>query len=380
MGLPALVCADCGRAYAVASLAWRCECGGVLDVEPFASPVPLAALASGPPTLWRYAAALPVPYDAGVAMGEGLTPLVAAPGTNGLGLKLDFLMPTSSFKDRGAVILAILAKQLGAGQLVVDSSGNAGTAIAAYAARASLACEVFVPSGTAVAKLAHMQAYGATVRVVQGGRQAAADAAMSRVKASPGCFYASHAYHPYFLHGTKTFAYELWEQSGGDVPATVVVPVGNGTLLLGAYLGFRELVEHGLAGRTPHLVGVQAAACAPLAASFQAGTGQAPAGKESRTVAEGIAIAHPPRGRQALAAVAATGGGFLTVTDEEVMRATRELAGHGFFVEPTAAVCWAAVRTARAAMPGQRSAAQELLCRPGAVVPLCGAGLKNLYH
>jgi threonine synthase len=330
--------------------------------------------------MWRYAAVLPVPFDAELTMGEGLTPLVAAPGTSALRLKLDFLMPTLSFKDRGAVVLAGLAKLLGAAPLVVDSSGNAGTAMAAYAARAGLSCEVFVPAGTSVGKLAQMQAHGATVRLVPGDRQAAADAAISRVGASPGCFYASHAYHPYFLHGTKTFAYELWEQAGGGVPSTVVVPVGNGTLLLGAYLGFGELVAAGLADRMPALVGVQAAACAPLAASCRAGTELSPTGTSATTVAEGIAIAHPPRGHQALVAVAATGGGFLTVSDDEVTQAARELAGHGLFVEPTAAVCWAAVRTARATDPGERSAVQELLCRPGVVVPLCGAGLKAVHH
>ena len=370
--LPGLVCAGCGRTFEAAEGVWRCPCGDVLDVVGTRTPVLAPSqLVGRPATLWRYAEVLPVPLDDQVSMGEGMTPLVAAPGCAGAWLKLDFLMPTLSFKDRGAVMLAILAKVLGADCLVVDSSGNAGTAVAAYAARAGLPCTVFVPASTSPGKLLQMRAHGAQVNVVAGDRQAAAEAAASALAETPGSFYASHVYQPFFLHGTKSFAYEVWEQMGGQAPAELYLPVGNGTLLLGAYIGFGELHRAGLVPALPRIVGVQAAACAPLARAW---AGHTEPSVPASTVAEGIAIAHPPRGGQVLAAVAATGGEIVAVDDDEVRAARADLARAGFFVEPTAAVCWAALRR-RAGRPGVGGGAPG--AGPTVVVPLSGAGLKS---
>lgn len=381
MELPRLQCSACGRAFPVDDWVWRCPCGSVLDVEPFTTAVPVpAGLAGRPATMWRYGEALPVPLDPAVSMGEGMSPLVPAPGAPGVTLKVDFLMPTLSFKDRGAVVLATMAKMAGARGMVVDSSGNAGTAMAAYAARAKLPCEVFVPAGTAGAKLSQVRAHGALAHVVGGDRQAAADAAISAVAERRGWLYASHAYHPYFLHGTKTFAYELWEQTSGHLPHTVVVPVGNGTLVLGSYLGFAELVREGRAEHAPRLVGVQAEACAPVARAFVAGWSEVPPVDAGPTIAEGIAIARPPRGAQVLAAVRATGGGVVTVTDEQARAACQDLAAEGFYVEPTSAVCWAALLSARRGDAGGHAQTSELLAADGVVVPLCGSGLKSPGH
>jgi len=330
--------------------------------------------------MWRYHEALPVPFDPQVSMGEGMSPVVPAPRLRGVALKLDFLMPTLSFKDRGAVIMATLAKLTGASAVVVDSSGNAGTALAAYAARAHLPCQVFVPAGTSAAKLAQVRAHGAQAHVVEGDRQATATAAISAVAGRGDWLYASHAYHPYFLHGTKTFAYELWEQSGGHLPRTVLVPVGNGTLLLGAYLGFAELVKFGLAEQSPHLIGVQAQACAPVAQAFDRGSEDVGPVPVEPTIAEGIAIARPPRGAQILEALRASGGDVVTVNDAQVRAAWEDLASEGFFVEPTSAVCWAALLAARTGRAPGHVRATELLAGDGVVVPLCGAGLKNIGH
>jgi len=161
----ALACASCGVAYPLQDLAWRCGgCGGVLDLTGFTATVPdPAVLKDRPPTLWRYAEALPVGDAGGVSMGEGMTPLVTAPHGAPAMLKVDYLMPTGSFKDRGAVLLVALARALGVGQMVADSSGNAGTAIAAYGARAGIACDVYVPGATSPGKVAQLRAYGATV-------------------------------------------------------------------------------------------------------------------------------------------------------------------------------------------------------------------------
>lgn len=368
MSLPDLICSACGRVYPVESLAWRCECGAVFDVAPFdvaefASPA--TPIDDSTWSLWRYAGVLPLAVDLAVSMGEGMTPLVTSPLPN-VRLKADLLMPTGSFKDRGAVVLATLAKQLGVTAAVVDSSGNAGTAAAAYLARAGVACRVFVPASTSPGKLAQIRAHGADIELIGGSRADTADAAMAAAS-QPGVFYASHVFHPYFLHGVKTYGYEIWESSGQTLPDTVVVPVGNGTMVLGCHLAFGELVAAGLAERAPAIVAVQTAGCAPLADAFARGD-SVPATVDVRpTVAEGIAIMAPARGKQILAAVAATGGAIVSVGDDDVLTAKRELAADGWYVEPTSAVCWAAVR----------AASHELLNAPDVVVPLCGTGLKT---
>jgi len=217
-----LTCAACGRNYGLDELAWRCgDCGGVLDLAGFTPVVPpVSVLAQRRPTLWRYAEALPVAEPADISLGEGMTPLVTAPGDPGVQLKVDYLMPTGSFKDRGAVLLAALARRLGVPRMVADSSGNAGSAVAAYAARAGIACAVYVPAATSAGKVAQLRAYGATVHQIPGSREDTADAAAEAAD-RPGTFYASHVYHPFFLQGMKTYAFELWEQLGGRLPATL---------------------------------------------------------------------------------------------------------------------------------------------------------------
>lgn len=349
-------------------MAWQCPCGGVLESAPFGAFLPEAELVGRAPTMWRYYEALPVPYDPSVSMGEGMSPLVQAPGLERAWLKLDFLMPTLSFKDRGAVVLATLAKYIGAQSLVVDSSGNAGTAMAAYGARAKVPCQVFVPESTPAGKITQMRAHGADVKVVDGDRQAATDVALARVATAPGCLYASHAYHPYFLQGTKTFAFEVWEQLGRRAPEWLVVPAGNGTLLLGAFRGFTELVAQGLAGKVPRLLAVQAERCAPLALAWARGASTPEPVSPSATVAQGIAIAKPPRGAQVLAAVRDSAGAIVAVGDTAVRAAHEDLAQMGVYVELTSAAAWAAAREAAA---GGRLAGGEV------VVALSGAGLKD---
>jgi threonine synthase len=368
----ALSCAACGHRHALAELAWQCAaCGGVLDLADFTSVIPpISVIAGRSATLWRYAGALPVTEPADISLGEGMTPLVAAPDLPGVLLKIDYLMPTGSFKDRGAVMLAALARQLAVPRMIADSSGNAGTAIAAYAARARIPCEVYVPAATSPGKLAQLRAYGATVHQVPGSRGDAAAAAM-QAAGQPGTFYASHVYHPFFLHGTKTYVLELWEQLGGRLPAVLVLPVGNGTLVLGAHLACRELLGQGLISQLPRIAAVQASGCAPLASAFRRGLAAPDEVEGTETIAEGIAIARPARGAQILAAVRDTGGTIVAVSDDEVRAAHSALARAGLYVEPTAAVCWAALRS------GLIDIGPIAGDRPRAVAPLCGSGLKS---
>ncbi|WP_324616193.1 threonine synthase [Streptomyces sp. NRRL B-1381] len=422
-----------GTRSAITALTWCCPvCRGPwdLDFTP-ARGVAANALAGRADSLWRYKEFLPLDTSA-ISLGEGRTPLV--PLTDTVSAKLDFLMPTLSFKDRGAVMLGELARRLGPDRVVADSSGNAGTSFAAYCARAGLPCTVYVPEGTSAKKTEQIRAHGARLVTVPGGREATARAARAAAD-EPGVFYASHVFNPYFLHGTKTYAYELWEDLGGRLPEALAVPVGNGTLLLGVALAVAELDALGLITARPRLIAVQAEAVSPLAAAFRAGAddllpvgagdllrdgeggadgllpdgeggaggdvgaggvpgpgGDAGAGSVPgtgggagaggvpgtggnaaggaggvgpATLAEGIAIPRPPRARQILAAVRESGGTFLTVPEDGVREAQRDLAARGLFVETTGVACWAAVRAGGDAVRGE------------VVVPLCGSGLKT---
>jgi threonine synthase len=325
-------CTRCGSTWVPDAVRWRCDCGGsfVLDDEGGGrSPAP-------------------------VSLGEGRTSRVEVViGGRSVDAKVEFASPTLSFKDRGAAVLVGLAVEVGARRLVVDSSGNAGTAIAAYGARAGLPVEVLVPAGTSAPKVAQAVAHGALVVRVEGTREEAATAAVARVTAT-GAFYASHVHNPWFWEGTGVFVDELADA----LPDTLLLPVGNGTLVLGAARALRRR------GARCRIIAVQAAACAPIAAAFAAGLDAvAPLARAGPTIAEGIAIAAPPRGTEVLAAIRSSGGRVVTVADEEVVAARAELAAQGLFVEPTAAACAAGVA--------------HLTDHDGTVVlPLCGAGLK----
>ncbi len=365
--LPDRYCPLDGTRVPTASPAWCCPvCRGPLDLDFLPTPAPLKSLAGRVNSLWRYAESLPL-HDPSVSLGEGRTPLVAL--RDGISAKLDFLMPTLSFKDRGAALLAELALRLAPRRVIADSSGNAGTAVAAYCARAGLPCTVYVPQGTSPKKLEQIGAHGARVEVVPGDREATAEAARAAAD-EPGTFYASHVYNPYFLHGTKTYVHELWEDLEGRLPDVLVLPVGNGTLLLGAALAVEELHTAGLIDRRPALYAVQAAAVAPLAEAWQREAEELSdtPSAAAPTLAEGIAIPRPPRARQILRAVRASGGTFLTVTEDQIRDAQRDLAARGLYVESTGVACWAAVRDHEAFSPDAGRSA---------VVPLCGAGLKT---
>ncbi len=333
-----LVCGTCKATYDLREPRWGCECGGLLDIE-FEARLDPARAAAGGPTMWRYREAIPVQGDADiVTLGEGMTPLREYPiaGRTVL-VKEEYVNPTGSFKDRGASVLASRMKETGIAVAVEDSSGNAGAAAAAYCREAGVKCTVYVPGSIRPEKADRIRHYGADLRKVRGSRE---DCAREALKAAEKTYYASHSRNPFFLQGTKTFAYEICEQLGWKAPDAVVLPVGNGTLLLGADTGFKDVLAAGLIGRLPRLIGIQARACAPLYRAFhglgERGDGQARAGA-GETVAEGIAVASPVRGEQVLEAVRSTGGDFFAVDDLEIAAALRDVAGKGFQIEPTAA-------------------------------------------
>jgi threonine synthase len=275
-------------------------------------------------------------------MNEGFTPLeeMMFDGRRGF-VKIDYLFPTGSYKDRGATVLMSKMKEWGVFRVVEDSSGNAGSAMAAYCAKGGIGCEIYVPQTTSPEKTVQIRSYGATLRKVQGSRERTAEAAQKAASKIP---YASHCWNPFFLHGTKTLAFEIWEQMDWKVPDVVVLPVGHGTLFLGAYLGFKELRGAGMIKRIPRLVGVQSVLCAPLYRAFKKGWTEPRPIEKKDTFAEGIAIAEPVRGRQILEAVRRTEGEILVVTESEIRAAMKEMGRKGHFIEPTASATVAGLK------------------------------------
>ena len=338
MSHDALICAECRGAYQASPTRYRCDCGGPLD---FASPPRIftpADLPARPATMWRYHEALRVdrPTDA-VTMGEGMTPLIPAGGRgHDHHLKLDFTFPTGSYKDRGAAVLISKLREMGVDSVVEDSSGNAGAAIAAYAARAGMRCLIYAPSTTSPAKLDQIRVFGAELRLVEGDRQATTEAVL---EAAGTTCNASHNWNPYFITGVKTVAFEIAEQLGWRAPDNVVAPVGFGSILLGLHRGFTELRDAGITDSVPRLLAVQAARCCPIHEAWSAENDTvARFANPQPTLAEGIASTRPIRARQIMAAIRETDGAVETVTEDEIARGVRALARDGVYVEPTSAV------------------------------------------
>ena len=314
------------------------ECGAPLDVEyePDAGH-----------TMSRAGFEMPVPYHSdvpSVSMGEGNTPVVpltriaGSLGTTSLFGKLEFMNPTGSFKDRGTATMLSVAVEHGVTEVVEDSSGNAGASVSAYSARAGMKAHVFAPSSAPVAKLGQIRVYDARTHTVPGPREASADAAVEFQRANE-LVYASHNLSPYFVEGTKTFAYEVAAQMS-PMPDHIVIPVGNGSLLMGCWKGFSELIAAGALDQMPKLHAIQAEAVMPIAAEFQ-GSEWSP-GKA--TLAGGIAVGSPPRKNQVLRAVKESGGTALAVSDDSIARWQKRLAAsEGIFAEPTSAAALAGI-------------------------------------
>jgi threonine synthase len=285
--------------------------------------------------VWRYARAIRVDAHAAVTMGEGWTPLVDIEW-DGLRIdaKLEFMMPTGSFKDRGMTVMVSYLKQCGLERVLEDSSGNAGASLAAYAAAAGIEARILVPETAAYPKIAQIAASGADVVTIPGSRQDVADAALAM---SADIFYASHNWQAFFAEGTKTLAYELWEQMGFRAPDNIVVPLGYGSNVMGSEHGFRELLANAEIERMPRLFGVQAANCAPYYTAYQAGADHLLPTAIRPTVAEGIASSKPTRVREVLGAVRGSNGGIVAVSEDAIAHALGALARKGLYVEPTSA-------------------------------------------
>ena len=334
-------CSSCDRSYDAAKPRWRCDCGAYLLYRDHAR-FPVEQLEHRAKTIWRYREMLGIGSTQCVTLGEGFTPLRPATlrGRDVL-LKLDYVCPSGSYKDRGGAVLLTKLKEWGVTEIIEDSSGNAGASIAAYSAVAGIRSRIFVPAGTSAGKMAQIATYGAEVVKVPGSREDTACAA--RAAADAGAFYASHNWSPHFLLGMKTVAYEIAEQMNWQVPDWLIIPVGGGSLLAGAWLGFQDLVAAGVISKSPRLAAVQSAACAPVYHAWKAGLDETPIVPKRDTAAEGIAIARPVRGKLVLEALRQSEGAVCRVTDDSLWSMMETLGRIGIYVEPTSAAAPAAL-------------------------------------
>ena len=356
-----LRCPGCGKTY---EDRWRCCCGEPLRFEER----PLPSVTDPTETeldpregLWTFSEFLPV--ERRVSLGEGYSPLVDAPAWDAA-FKLEYVFPTGSFKDRGATTILSRALKVGADRVIDDSSGNAGAAIATYAARAGLPAEIYVPADVKEAKLRAIRRSGADIVRVEGAREDVTDACVDAVEAGKG-WYASHAWNPAFFAGTATMAHEIAHQRDWSAPDAVVMPLGHGTMFLGAYRGFRQLLDAGWIDRLPKLLGAQAAGYAPIAATLHDGADAS----SDNGIADGIRIREPVQKTAILGAIEESGGDAIAVSESDTATELDRLHEAGFYTESTCAVAPAALRTYR-----ERGVVEP---DDDVVVPLSGSGLKQ---
>lgn len=359
-------CPACGMEAPLHPPLARCGCGkSHVNLTPGGG-LGIDEIVTADRSLWRWRKALPLGQEPAVTLGEGGTPMVAARWAGSdVRMKLDYVNPSGSFKDRGMAVMLDYLRRAGIDAVTEDSSGNGGAALATYAARAGMRCRIYVPEATSRGKVVQIGAAGAEVVRIAGSREAVARAAMADAS---GAFYASHNNQPFFLEGTKTLGYEIWDDLGRAAPDAVVAPLGGGSMVLGIAAAFDELKRRGLVERGPRIYGVQAAACAPVHAAFVAGAASVAPVTPRPTLAEGITLADPVRGREVLAALRASGGGTVAVEEDAIASALSTLARAGFYVEPTSAAAGAGLS---ALLADGRIAHGE-----ATVLVLSGSGLK----
>ncbi|MDQ6623440.1 MAG: threonine synthase [Verrucomicrobiota bacterium] len=323
----------------------------IYDLEAAGRTFTRDALATREKSLWRYREVLPLPLDVEpVSLGEGGTPLLRASrfgaqsGLTSLWVKDESVNPTQSFKARGMATAVSMAKFLGAKKLAVPSAGNAGGALAAYAARAGLEAHIFMPSDTPRANIIECRELGAHVTLID-GLITDCGAAIAQRKAAEGWFDLSTLKEPYRVEGKKTLGYELAEQMNWELPDVVLYPTGGGTGLIGMWKAFDEMESLGWIGpKRPRMFSIQASGCAPIVRAFEAGQNFAPEFPNAHTVASGLRVPKAVGDFIMLRILRESGGGALSVDDAEMIRVTRAVgAAEGMFVAPEGAACFAAL-------------------------------------
>ncbi|MEY2482413.1 MAG: threonine synthase [Verrucomicrobiota bacterium] len=352
-----LSCAACGLRHEWTKLQNLCTACHkpllpVYDLAAVGRALKREDLATREKSLWRYREVLPLPANVEpISLGEGGTPLLRAERFGGalgmpeLWVKDEAQNPTQSFKARGMAVAVSMAKHLGATKLAVPSAGNAGGALAAYAARAGLEAHVFMPSDTPRANIIECRELGANVVLID-GLITDCGAEIARRKVAEGWFEMSTLKEPYRVEGKKTLGYELAEQLDWTLPDVILYPTGGGTGLIGMWKAFDEMEALGWIGsKRPRMFSVQASGCALIVRAFEAGEKFAAEFPNAHTVASGLRVPKAVGDFLMLEALRASGGGAIAVEDEAMIRVTREVgAAEGLFVAPEGAACFEALR------------------------------------
>lgn len=353
-----LECTACGLRHSSAKLQNLCTACGkplfpIYDLAAAGRALTRETLAARGKSLWRYRELLPLPLQIEpVTLGEGGTPLLRAKrcgrdfGLTNLWVKDEAQNPTQSFKARGMAVAVSMAKHLGARKLAVPTAGNAGGALAAYAARAGLEAHIFMPRDTPRANVVECRELGAHVTLVD-GLITDCGAEIAKHKAAEGWFDLSTLKEPYRVEGKKTLGYELAEQLGWQLPDVILYPTGGGTGLIGMWKAFDEMETLGWIGKKrPRMFSIQAAGCAPIVRAFEAGEDSAVEFLNAHTCASGLRVPKAIGDFLILKILRASGGGAVAVEDDAMIRMTRHVgAREGLFVAPEGAACFDAVES-----------------------------------
>src|SRR5437016_9476523 len=382
MFLKHLECSACGRCHEWSRLQNLCvSCQkpllAIIDLAAASRTLTRESLATREKSLWRYREVLPLPGELEpVSLGEGGTPLLRASGSCRTGdidlwIKEESLNPTQSFKARGMTVAVSMAKYLGAEKLAVPSAGNAGGALAAYAARAGLEAHIFMPRDTPRANIIECRELGAHVTLID-GLITDCGAEISRRKEKEGWFDMSTLKEPYRVEGKKTLGYEMAEQLNWKLPGVILYPTGGGTGLIGMWKGFDEMEKLGwIDQKRPRMFSVQASGCAPIVRAFEAGEEFAGEFPNAHTVASGLRVPKAIGDFLVLKILRESNGGAIAVEDEEMIRTVREVgSAEGLFVGPEGAACFAALEKLRAS--------EKIDIGERAVIFNTGSGIKYL--
>ena len=359
------VCRKCGRTELITTHKAKCDCGGLWELDHQPPKFTEALIDKDIWSIFRYHKFMAVSDGTwqDITLGEGMTPII--PLDADVWLKMDYFMPTLSFKDRGAAVLIAHARAIGVKNVVQDSSGNAGNSVAAYCGRAGIACEIFVPEGTSNKKIRMIEAHGAKISIVAGSRDHCAEVCREKA-ASEGIYYANHVYNPLFYEGTKTYIYETYEQMH-RIPDHIIIPLGNGTLFLGIVKGLEHLLASGMILHMPKLIIVQSEKCQPFLDAMEKWLADAVDNHAEPTMAEGIAIGVPMRAEEILEKIRTYDVKGVSIPEEDILSARAMLAKQGIYCEHTTAAVFAGYQH-YCKLHGQLH---------DVLISMCGAGLKS---
>jgi threonine synthase len=357
MFLTHLECTSCGLRHEWTRLQNLCTACQkplfpIIDLAAAGRKISRETLATREKSLWRYREVLPLPADVEpVSLGEGGTPLLRAKAFGGdadLWIKDESVNPTQSFKARGMAVAVSMAKHLGATKLAAPSAGNAGGALAAYAARARLEAHVFMPRDTPRANIIECRELGAHVTLID-GLITDCGAEIAKRKVAEGWFDMSTLKEPYRVEGKKTLGYELAEQLDWKLPDVILYPTGGGTGLIGMWKAFDEMEALGwIDKKRPRMFTVQASGCAPIVRAFERGESSAPEFPNAHTLASGLRVPKAVGDFLMLDILRKSNGGAIAIDDETMLRVGREVGtAEGLFVAPEGAACFAAFRSLR---------------------------------